>query len=111
MAKVFEMLKKTELNSVVIDVRDTGDMYWKPNMPLANETPGANQIAVVDGKKVMQSLAEHKIYPIARIACFRDSWVPRKHPEMAVQLTGGGVWKDRSGHLWLDPYNKKNWDY
>ena len=110
MEKVFEMLKKTELNSVVIDVRDTGEMYWKTGIPLAAEAK-ANDIAIVDGKKVMQSLAANKVYPIARIACFRDNFVPKVYPQRAVQLTGGGVWKDRSGHSWLDPYNKKNWDY
>jgi hypothetical protein len=32
-------------------------------------------------------------------------------PNRAVTLSTGGIWKDRSGHTWLDPYNKKNWDY
>jgi hypothetical protein len=45
------------------------------------------------------------------VACFRDVWVPKKHPELAVQVPSGAIWKDRSGHAWLDPYNKKNWDY
>jgi hypothetical protein len=35
----------------------------------------------------------------------------RKRPDLAVQRTDGSPWRDRSGHYWLDPYNKKNWDY
>jgi hypothetical protein len=110
MEKMFALLDKTELNSVVIDVRDDGEMYWKTEIPLAKEV-GANQIAVSDSKKLMKSLSEHKVYPIARIACFRDAFVPKKRVDQAVQVAGGGVWMDRTKHTWLDPYNKKNWEY
>jgi hypothetical protein len=110
MDKVAGILDRTELNSVVIDVRDNGEMYWKTGIPLAKEV-GAERIAVLKPERVMAFMSKHKIYPIARIACFRDAFVPIKHPERAVNLTSGGVWKDRSGHKWLDPYNSKNWDY
>lgn len=110
MEKIFAMLDRTELNSVVIDVRDTGDMYFKTGIPLAAEV-GANQIAVVKPKEMMESLAKHKVFPIARIACFRDNWVPKKHPDRAVQYPDGKPWHDRSKHYWLDPYDKRNWDY
>jgi hypothetical protein len=59
----------------------------------------------------MADLAAHGVYPIARIACFRDIKVPKVFPSRAVQLASGKVWSDRSGHTWLDPYNKENWDY
>jgi hypothetical protein len=110
MAKMLAMIDRTELNAVVIDVRDTGDMYWKTGIKLADES-GATQVAVPKPDQLFESLEKHKVWPIARIACFRDVWVPKKHPELAVQLTSGGVWRDRSGHAWLDPYNKKNWEY
>jgi hypothetical protein len=111
MDKVLAMLKRTELNSLVIDVRDSGENYWKGmNIPLSAEV-GANKIAVVNGKAVMDRLLAAEVYPIARIACFRDSFVPVKRPDRAVNKSGGGVWKDHSGHTWLDPYNLKNWEY
>ncbi|AIE85630.1 putative glycoside hydrolase [Fimbriimonas ginsengisoli] len=110
MAKVLDMIDKNELNAVVIDVRDTGDMYWKTGIKLADECK-ATMVAIPKPDALFQSLEKHKVWPIARIACFRDNWVPKKHPEMAVQSGGGRVWRDRSGHSWLDPYNKKNWEY
>ncbi|HLK13299.1 MAG TPA: putative glycoside hydrolase [Fimbriimonadaceae bacterium] len=109
-AAVYAMLKNTQLNSVVIDVRDTGEMYFKTGIKLATAAK-ANDIAVTDAPKLMRELAEHKVYPIARVACFRDNMVPKKFPGRAVQVAGGKVWRDRSGHSWLDPYNKDNWDY
>lgn len=108
--RLLGILDRTELNTMVIDVRDDGDMYWKNDIPLAVECK-ANMNAVVQPDIVFGDLIKHKVWPIARIACFRDHWVPRKHPEMAVQLANGQVWKDRSKHTWLDPYNKKNWEY
>lgn len=109
--KVLAMLDRTELNALVIDVRDAGHNYWKGmNLPLSDES-GATRIAVVHPKKVMDRLLAKNIYPIARIACFRDDFVPKKRPDRAVNLASGGVWTDRAGHTWLDPYNKKNWEY
>jgi hypothetical protein len=109
-ANTLAMIKRTELNSVVIDIRDDGEMYWKTGIPLAKEV-GAEKIAVLRPDAVMADLEKAKVYPIARIACFRDAFVPKKMPNRAVNLVKGGVWKDHSGHTWLDPYNKKNWEY
>jgi len=108
--RLLSLLDKTELNTMVIDVRDDGDMYWKNDIPLAVECK-ANLNAITRPDIVFQDLIKHKVWPIARIACFRDHYVPKKHPEMAVQVASGKVWADRSGHTWLDPYNKKNWQY
>lgn len=110
MNQLIDLLRKTELNSMVIDIRDDGNNYFKMGIPLSDES-GATKVAVVNTAKLMDRLEKGGVYPIARIACFRDAFVPKKHPELAVNLKSGGVWKDRSGHTWLDPYNKKNWEY
>lgn len=110
MDKMLALLDKTELNAVVIDVRDSGEMYWKMGIPLADES-GANQIAVTRPEPLFERLKKHNVWPIARIAIFRDNFVPKKFKERAVQRTDGTVWRDRAGNSWLDPYNKKNWDY
>ncbi len=108
--RLLAMIGRTELNAVVIDVRDSGQMYFKTGIPLAEES-GATTLAVADPKALFEKLREHKVYPIARIACFRDKYVPKKHPELAVRFKDGRLWKDRSGNTWLDPYNRKNWEY
>lgn len=104
------MFKRTGLNTVVIDIRDSGQMYVKTGLKLADESH-ANMIAISHPKELIRKLAAAGVYPIARIACFRDNYVPVKHPELAVQLANGKPWKDHSGHMWLDPYTKANWDY
>jgi len=109
-AAIYSLLKSTQLNAVVIDVRDSGEMYWKTGIPLAKQAK-ANDIAIANAPKLMAELASKHVYPIARIACFRDQLVPKKFPSRAVQLANKKVWSDRSRHTWLDPYNKDNWDY
>lgn len=110
MEQVVAMLERTELNSLVIDVRDAGNNYWKMGIPMSEEA-GATKVAIINPDKQMALLKEKGIYPIARIACFRDNFVPKKFPAQAVKLSTGGIWKDRAGYTWLDPYNRKNWEY
>jgi hypothetical protein len=110
MAKMIELIKATQLNSVVIDIRDAGTVYFKTGIKFADES-GATRQAVAKPEELMDLLAKEGIYPIARIACFRDDFLPKKHPELAVQTLSGKIWEDRAGYMWLDPYNEKNWDY
>jgi len=106
-----KLVSQTELNSVVIDVRDTGENYFPTKIPLSDEAEKNEYLAVPKPQKLMQKLSDAKVWPIARIACFRDNLVTKAFPERAIQLPNGHPWQDRSRHCWLDPYNKKNWQY
>lgn len=108
--KLVDLVDRTVLNAMVIDIRDDGDIFWKNNISLAKATK-ANNIGVVKPARLFATLEKHKIWPVARIACFRDKHVPAMFPERGIELANGKPWRDRSGHMWLDPYNKKNWDY
>jgi len=111
MEKVFPMLKRTELNAVVIDVRDDGLNYFKNDIE-ESAAVKANRTAVFKPKDLMEKLKKEGVYPIARIACFRDQIMPFAMPNRAVILAGTGKpWTDRSKHTWLDPYNYRNWHY
>jgi hypothetical protein len=111
MVKMMKFIHDTELNSVVIDVRDSGDMYFPTHIKLADEVEGKRNLAVTHPEKLMKMLAANHIWPIARIACFRDQYVPVKFPDRAVQTASGQPWHDKSKHYWLDPYDKRNWEY
>jgi hypothetical protein len=109
-ARLYAYIKGSLLNSFVIDVRDTGEMYWDTGIPFA-EKVHANEHAIRHPAPVMAELAAHGVYPIARIACFRDDFVAKYMADRCVQTPNGKPWRDKSGHGWLDPYNKANWDY
>lgn len=104
-----DLVDRTELNAMVIDVKDDGQVSYDIDNPLVKEI-GANQ-KMFNIDKVMAVLKQHNIFPIARIACMRDTLLPEKHPEMAVHSPDGSVWHDKTHHAWLNPYNRKVWDY
>ncbi len=104
------LVDKTELNAMVIDVKEDGMISYDTDIPLARQV-GASRDFVPGIDEKLAQLKARGIFPIARITCFRDKIVPRKRPDLAIQRPGGGPWRDRAGHTWLDPYNKTNWDY
>lgn len=108
--QLLDLIDRTELNAVVIDVREDGELAYDVDVPLAKEVKAnAKMISNIDAK--LAELRKRNIYPIARIVCFRDEVAPKKRRDLAVQKPDGTPWRDASGHYWLDPYNKKNWDY
>lgn len=110
--KLIDLVKNTEINAVVIDVKDdTGLMTYASSLPEVDFT-GANRNArIKDISAVMKILRDNNIYAIARIVTFKDRTAGDKYPNLAVKDTGGRVWRDRHGMSWLNPYNKDSWDY
>ncbi len=117
LAKMTALLDRTELNSLVIDVRDTGEVYFPvddPTVKRVHEMQRGTLTAFATPKQaalLMTRLSKAGAYPIARVACFRDNFVPKIDASRAVQIPGGQPWRDRSKHYWLDPYDKRNWEY
>lgn len=98
-----ELIETTELNSVVIDIKDySGTISFEP---------GAN-CYTNDLKAFINELHKANIYVIGRIAVFQDSRYTSTHPELAVKSQStGGVWKDRKGLSFVDVGAKPYWDY
>jgi len=94
-----KMIEETELNSVVIDVKDyTGEISWEKRIP--------------DIKDFITELHAKNIYVIGRIAVFQDPLLAKKNPDLAAQKKDGtGVWKDKKSLPWLDPCSQDVWDY
>ncbi len=101
---------KTEVNSMVIDVKDdSGRISYHSKVPLA-QSIGASY-PKFDPIKVTKLLHQNDIYPIARIVIFKDPHLAGRRPDLAVKSTQGGVWRDYKGLAWVDPYNKDVWEY
>lgn len=114
LTKMLALVDRTELNSVVIDIRDTGEVYFPIDDPMVkrvHEMQKGRLTAFKNPRPLMERLSKAGVYPIARVACFRDNFVPVIDASRAVQLSNGKPWQDHSGHRWLDPYDKRNWEY
>lgn len=107
--KMVDLVKRTELNGLQIDIKDeSGRIGYPSQVPLAQETGSALNSGGMDIDRVMDKCWYNGIYPIARIVCFKDPVISSKRPDLAVKSTTGGRWGNGQ---WLDPYNREVWDY
>ncbi len=106
------LIKNTELNALVIDVKgDRGMINFISSIPLAQEVGAQRLVIVKDMKGMLQSLKENGIYTIARIVTFKDPLLATKKPEWAVKNASGETWYDREKLPWVDPFRKEVWEY
>src|SRR3989338_11364513 len=109
-----ESLKKligtTELNAVVIDIKDfTGVVSFPNNFPKTDVGRGCT---VSDMREFIGELHDADIYVIGRVSVFQDSSYTKLFPELAVKKkSDGGVWKDYKGLSFIDVGARPYWDY
>ncbi|NLY89907.1 MAG: hypothetical protein GX085_09900 [Firmicutes bacterium] len=108
---LLELAEKTCINSLVIDIKDdTGLVSYYSNLPAVRKL-GAWAEKIRDPEKMLATLKQRGIYPIARLVLFKDPVLARKRPDLAVQNINGGVWLDNKGIAWVDPNSREVWEY
>lgn len=111
MEHLIQLVEETELNTIVIDVKnDEGRITYDMEIPSVQET-GAGISYVQDMKALMKKCKEKNIYLIARIVTFKDPFLAREKPEWCVHNTDGSIFLDKGGLTWLNPYNREVWEY
>jgi len=106
-----QLVEDTELNAVVIDIKDYAGKiaFQTDNELLKDSVSGA--CGARDMKEFVERLHGKDIYVIGRITVFQDPHYTKEHPELAVQSTQGGVWKDNKGLAFVDVGARQFWDY
>lgn len=111
MDEIIRRIDETELNAVVIDVKDdNGRITFEMDAPAVQEI-GACVNYIPDMAGLAAKLKEHHIYMIARIPAFRDPYLADAKPEWCCKLADGSVFRDRNQLAWVNPYKKEVWDY
>src|SRR3989344_1526362 len=109
-AELVKLIDETELNAVVIDIRDySGGIAFPTEHPLL-KTMISDKCGARDMKDFVALLHEKGIYVIGRVTVFQNPIYTRLHPEHAVQKAGGGVWKDHKGLAFVDVGAQPYWD-
>ena len=110
--KLINLVDTTELNAVIIDIKDsTGVISFPVNDPELKKY-AADSTRISDIDSLISELHQKGIYVIGRVATFQDPHMVKDHPELAVKrASDGGVWKDHKGISWIDAGAKANWDY
>lgn len=110
-AELVDLINKTELNSIVIDIKDySGLIFFDSQLPIINQIK-ANDIRIPDLKEWLKYLKKEGIYTIARITVFQDPYLAEKMPSIALKAKTGGLWRDKKGLAWVDPTQKFVWEY
>ncbi|HUQ98613.1 MAG TPA: putative glycoside hydrolase [Gemmatimonadaceae bacterium] len=115
MRELIGVAKTTEVNALVIDVKDDrGFVLYKSKVPLAIAI-GADTNRAMSHEKlrsILDTMIAHKIYPIARIVVAKDPLLAGSRLEWAIKRKDNlEPWMDKNGHPWLDPHHREVWQY
>ncbi|MDO8601364.1 MAG: putative glycoside hydrolase [bacterium] len=93
---LLDLASTTEINSVVIDIKDF-----------------SGNIKVASKGDLIEKLHQNGIYVIARMEVFQDPVFANARPDLAIhsQSATSTLWLDNYGLAWIDPAAKEYWDY
>lgn len=112
MPGLIELLDKTELNAMVIDIKnDGGEITFKMPEDMQPAIMGNCVRYIRDMEGLMAELKSHEIYTIARIVCFKDPLLAQSCPELALKDTDGKAITDSNDLAWVNPCSEEVWDY
>jgi hypothetical protein len=111
-SKLVALIDETELNAVVIDIKDyTGKIAFEVKSEELREV-GSAERRIRDIDEFIEELHRKNIYVIGRVAVFQDPYYVSMFPEEAVKRKSDGkIWKDRKGLSFIDAGSEKSWKY
>ena len=110
MRQLVQMADETEINALVIDMKDEFGLNYKSSNPEFARNAGTAG-TVRDLRAMLDTLRAHKILPIARLVVFKDSVTARNHPDWTMRRQDNSIWRDKQGLAWVNPYNRNLWSY
>jgi len=115
--RLIEVARTTEINALVIDVKDDrGFVLYRSRVPLAREigadTADGHWMSATRLRAVLDTMTAHGIYPIARIVVAKDPLLAEKKLDLAIKRKSDlKPWLDKNGKPWLDPHQPAVWQY
>jgi hypothetical protein len=111
--RTLELLERTELNTLIVDVKgDRGFISYKSDVPLAQAIGATRVTTFRDVDALLPALKAQGIYTIARIVAFKDPVLAAARPEWAIlDARTGEPWIDHEGLAWVDPFRPEAWAY
>ena len=100
--KIIELSKTTELNAVVIDVKEAGVVNYISNVP--EVVKNGLYKNYYNPEELVKKLHDNNIYVIGRIVCFLDNGLGTKRPDLAIKKKNGEPWSEGKWGIWVNPY-------
>lgn len=111
LAERLAIVDRTELNAVVVDLKDsTGRVFYDSQVPLAREIGAV--LPIIEPRSLVEELHRRGIYAIARIVVFEDPILAEAKPEWAIKNEAtGDLWRTWNGLAWVNAHRPEVWDY
>jgi hypothetical protein len=104
---MLDMIERTELNALVVDVKEHG-VYYETEVEFFRNTNAL--VPLYDPAELLGELRRRGIYSIARLVCFKDTPTATARPDLAVRNRyTGGPWRDHAGHAWVNALLAEPW--
>jgi len=99
------------LNTIELDVKDEDGHVAFPlaSVPLAEKVHAAS--LYYRPALVAREAHAAGLYLIGRIVTFEDPILSAARPQLALHNPDGSLWHTNGGLGWLNPYDKRAWDY
>jgi len=112
-ANLVKLIEETEINSVIIDVKDySGTISFSPESEEWQPAWENARCGARDMKEFVAELHSKGIFVIARLTVFQDPFYASRHPELAVKKKDGvTVWQDNKGLSFIDVGARPYWDH
>ena len=116
MWQLIDVAKRTEVNALVIDVKDDrGFVLYRSNVPLAKEIGADTNMPMRPARlrAVLDTMRAHGIYPIARIVVVKDPLLAEQKLDWSIKRKADPTkpWLDRAGKPWVDAHQRGPWQY
>ena len=100
--RLLDLAAATEINSLVVDLKDeSGLIFYPSTVALAEQVEAIRPVYRLED--VVEASADAELYLIGRIVTFQDPIAARAAPELAVWDTGTGAPYRKNGQYFLDP--------
>jgi hypothetical protein len=110
---LIKLMQETEINSVIIDVKDySGTISFPPESAAWQPAWQEARCGTRDMRELIEILHLNNIFVIARITVFQDPFYTKIRPDLAVKKADGvTVWKDNKGLSFIDVGARDYWDH
>ena len=106
-----KFLRQSDVNAIVVDVKNEyGDILYKVSSKKAESYGAFKNRQVFDIDAFISRFKKEDAYLIARIVLFKDELQAAANPDYAIHKDGD-IWRNHDGMAWVDPFDRRSWEY
>ncbi len=109
---LIENYKLCGLNTLIVDIKDIeGTVGVSIEAKKARNLGALEKIYITDFKQLVDKLHKNGIIVSGRIAVFKDRFLAKKRPDLALKKKNGNIHIENDGINWVNPFSEEVWDY